>query len=379
MKKFAIAVALTSTALASPALARDDSWYVGVEGGAMIVEDLSLDIGTLNDAANISHDYGYDVGGLVGYDFGGFRAEVEVAYKSAAAEQTAVALGGIPQGPASTVSTGNFNTNGSASALSFMVNGMLDFGDDDGIQGFVGGGVGVARTKVQNILANPIWLNDSDTGLAWQAIAGVRAPLSGNWDAGLKYRFFNGGDANLVDRLGRDVQTRFRSHSILGTLTYNFGGAEPEPEAAPVAPPVVEAPPVITPPPPPQVAVPPAPPVAQCNTGPYIVFFDHDKSFITSDAAATLDNAISAYRNCGNAKVMLAGHADRSGNVKYNVGLSQRRNKEVTAYMTARGINAGVIGSEAFGESQPRVQTLDGVRNDQNRRVEITYGPGSGM
>jgi OmpA-OmpF porin, OOP family len=256
---------------------------------------------------------------------------------------------------------------------------MLDFGDDDGIQGFVGGGVGVARTKVKSVFANPTWLNDSDTGLAWQAIAGIRAPLSGNWDAGLKYRFFNGGDANLVDRLGRDVTTRFRSHSLLGTLTYNFGGAEPDPDPVPVAPVEVAPPPVeVAPPPPPQVA-PPAPPEIVCNTGPYIVFFDHDKSFITSDAAATLDNAISAYRNCGNARVMLAGHADRSGNVQYNVGLSQRRNKEVTAYMTARGVPGGVISAEAFGESKPRVETLDGVRNDQNRRVEITYGPGSGM
>ncbi|MEC9151129.1 MAG: flagellar motor protein MotB, partial [Pseudomonadota bacterium] len=37
------------------------------------------------------------------------------------------------------------------------------------------------------------------------------------------------------------------------------------------------------------------------------------------------------------------------------------------------------ITSEAFGESQPRVPTADGVRELQNRRVEITYGPGSGM
>src|SRR3546814_2321061 len=32
MRKLAVAVALASTALASPALARDNSWYVGVGG-----------------------------------------------------------------------------------------------------------------------------------------------------------------------------------------------------------------------------------------------------------------------------------------------------------------------------------------------------------
>ena len=49
MRKLAVAVALASTALASPAMARDNSWYVGVGGGVMIVEDIDLDIGTVAD------------------------------------------------------------------------------------------------------------------------------------------------------------------------------------------------------------------------------------------------------------------------------------------------------------------------------------------
>ena len=108
------------------------------------------------------------------------------------------------------------------------------------------------------------------------------------------------------------------------------------------------------------------------------MFFDFDKSNITPEAATILDNAVSAYRNCNNVPIMLAGHADRSGSQSYNVGLSQRRNESVRAYLTSRGISAGAISSEAFGESAPRVDTADGVRELQNRRVEITYGPGSG-
>ena len=107
--------------------------------------------------------------------------------------------------------------------------------------------------------------------------------------------------------------------------------------------------------------------------------FDWNKSDITPEAASILDNAFSNYQNCGNAKVMLAGHADRSGSASYNVGLSQRRADSVKAYFTGKGVPTGVITTEAFGESRPRVQTADGVRELQNRRVEITYGPGSGM
>ena len=116
-----------------------------------------------------------------------------------------------------------------------------------------------------------------------------------------------------------------------------------------------------------------------CNTGPYIVFFDWDQSDITPEAATILDNAVSAYADCGMASVMLAGHADRSGSAKYNVGLSERRNGSVRDYLSGRGVPDDRISSEAFGESQPRVPTEDGVRELQNRRVEVTYGPGSGM
>lgn len=83
MRKFAIIVALASTALATSAFARNDAWYIGVEGGPSIVEDISLDIGALNNAGTVDHKTGYDVDGIIGYDFGGFRLESEVGYKTA--------------------------------------------------------------------------------------------------------------------------------------------------------------------------------------------------------------------------------------------------------------------------------------------------------
>ena len=109
------------------------------------------------------------------------------------------------------------------------------------------------------------------------------------------------------------------------------------------------------------------------------MFFEWDKSDITPEAGSILDNAVTQYQTCGNAQVMLAGHADKSGAPTYNVGLSQRRADAVKAYLTSRSIPETVIATEAFGESRPRVDTADGVREVQNRRVEVTYGPGSGQ
>ncbi|HYE28990.1 MAG TPA: hypothetical protein VEA61_12275, partial [Allosphingosinicella sp.] len=83
MRKLAIAMALSSTLLATPAFARDGAMYIGGEFGAMIVEDIELDIGAVENAVTINHEYGYDGGIFVGYDFGAFRLEAEAAYKKA--------------------------------------------------------------------------------------------------------------------------------------------------------------------------------------------------------------------------------------------------------------------------------------------------------
>jgi outer membrane protein OmpA-like peptidoglycan-associated protein len=124
--------------------------------------------------------------------------------------------------------------------------------------------------------------------------------------------------------------------------------------------------------------LPPPPPPPRCAAGPYFVFFDWDKDELAAGAAAILDNAAATYQVCGQAEVRLEGHTDRSGSDAYNVDLSQRRAQNVAQYLAGRGIPSAVITAEAFGESRPLVPTRDGVQEPQNRRVEITYGPGSG-
>jgi outer membrane protein OmpA-like peptidoglycan-associated protein/opacity protein-like surface antigen len=374
MRKLAITLALASSALASPALARDNSWYVGVDGGVTLVEDIRFDIGTVKRAGSVDNHAGFDADGNVGYDFGPFRVEAEVGYKQSGIDgytssvttprYTGATLGTAPAGAYP-------YAGGRSTALSFMLNGLLDFGDDDALQGFVGGGVGVARVSERvGLTRSGNFVNDSDTAFAYQGLAGIRAPLGEHLDAKLEYRFFTVDDVKLVDVTNRTLNGRFRSHSILGGITYNFGSPTPPPPPPPPPAPVEVAPPPV------QAAPPPAP---VCTPGPFIVFFEWDKSDITPEAASILDNAISNYQNCGNAQVMLAGHADRSGAASYNVGLSQRRADSVKAYFTAHSIPEGIIQTQAFGESRPRVETADGVREVQNRRVEIMYGPSAGQ
>ena len=93
MRKLAIVVALSSTVLATPALARDGAWYVGGDFGGMIVEDIGFDFGLTPTVPSqsdsqvvVDHDYGFDGSLFAGYDFGAFRLEAEVAYKRASTE-----------------------------------------------------------------------------------------------------------------------------------------------------------------------------------------------------------------------------------------------------------------------------------------------------
>ncbi len=115
-----------------------------------------------------------------------------------------------------------------------------------------------------------------------------------------------------------------------------------------------------------------------CVAGPFMVFFDYDSDQVTPVGRAILDNAASAYRTCAQAQVMITGHTDRAGKDQYNVGLSQRMAANVRSYLAGRGIPDGVMTTQAFGESRPLIDTADGMREPQNRRVEITFGPGSG-
>lgn len=103
----------------------------------------------------------------------------------------------------------------------------------------------------------------------------------------------------------------------------------------------------------------------------FLVFFDWDKSNLSSAALDTIRRAAAAYRSKGGAQLKASGHADRSGPEVYNMALSLRRANAVRDALLREGVPESDISVVGLGESQPLVPTADGVREAQNRRVEI--------
>jgi opacity protein-like surface antigen len=263
MRKLVIGLALATSALASPALARDGSGYVGVEGGILQLEDQDLDVTIgprfIGNGLTLDYKRGYDVDGIVGYDFGPVRAEVEVGYKYSRISNQRFSSAVLP-------TTSSTAYSGRSRVFSGMGNVLIDFGNE-GLSGFVGAGVGVARTRIRSDVSGTgipagTGFSGTDNRFAWQGLAGVRGAITDNVDLGLKYRFFNT-RFNFAERTapqgGQSIQGRWRSHSLLASLIFNFG-----------------APAVVLPPAPPPPSPPPPPPPATqtCPDGSVILATD---------------------------------------------------------------------------------------------------------
>ena len=122
----------------------------------------------------------------------------------------------------------------------------------------------------------------------------------------------------------------------------------------------------------PVAAAPPPPPATAVQKKQmFIVFFEFDKSTLTPDGKKVVDAAAAAFKS-GKSDVAIAGYTDLAGSQQYNLALSHRRADAVKAAMVKDGVPASAVGESWYGKQNPRVPTADGVREPQNRRVEIT-------
>lgn len=116
-----------------------------------------------------------------------------------------------------------------------------------------------------------------------------------------------------------------------------------------------------------------APPVISTS---YLVFFPFGKHKLVKETVEVLDRIAEEIKNApADYTITLNGHTDRAGPEQFNLELSQQRAEVVKKALIKRGIPKKRMETFAFGESDPRVPTKDGVAEKANRRVEIFINP----
>ncbi len=312
----------------------------------------------------------YDGVAAVGFGFGnGFRIQLDGDYLRNTRHS-------VDASQPSSSSPYNFHSQvtGGENKYGLMVNGLYDFSVGLPVFPYVGAGVGYQIAKFDSDFITPYSAAFSGAkysyggtqgSFAYDLIAGVSYPLPMVPGLSLtgEYRFmqlvqsrnysFNHPSATFLSASAFNAHVKVgqeSSNSFLIGLRYAFCAA-----------------PLMAPAPAPAPTVAPAPAPAKT----YLVFFDWNKYDLTARATQIIAEAASDSKTTKVTKITVSGNTDTSGTATYNQGLSVRRAKAVAVKLMADGVPASEISIFAYGETHLLVPTGPGVREPQNRRVEI--------
>ena len=381
-------------------------WYVGPEGGWTSLTSQSASTSpvqfgggipggtTLYTAPGINAtpntDSGYNVGARGGYQWGPWRFEEEYSrrHNSLSNNQSFSVLG--PYG--NTFTTNGGRTQGQVQSNALMTNVLYDFTLGWPVSPHIGGGVGAVEVidslsinsfTLRNPIGLPIQpavplavapqtfggtlLNGSKWRFGYQGIAGIRYDFSPAVSFDIDYRYlgtpsksipnnsvarypFPNGTAGTNCCAGGSFTNKYRSNNLVASITMKFGAPPP-------------------PPPPPLPPAPPPPPPQKV----FLVFFDWDRYTITPEGQQIIALAAQQYNAGGSVRLQVTGYTDLSGSAGYNQRLSERRANAVANALAALGVARSDMVVTGRGMNDPRVPTAPGVREPQNRRVEILF------
>ena len=379
------ATLLTTPLLAAPLLAAPlavraqpiDGVYVGVGAGVNFLQDERARFAGVAGSgagladARLRFDTGFRTLASVGYGFGnGLRLEIEGDYfrnsLSRAGEATSGgAFNGLAGRPIA--------ARGTEEKYGGFVNALFDLNPNllglsslpFAITPYLGAGVGYLQSHNQGVeIASPgqflIRSTGSGGNFAYQGIVGLAFPI--DLVPGLavtaEYRF-TGVAANRVAQgqyFAPNIAGRERitgrddyNHSIMAVaLRYAFN-YPPPPSPVPVA----------------------TPTTATEASRSYLVFFDWDRADLSDRARQIVAEAAAASTRVRTTRIEVQGNADRRGTPADNQSLSLRRARVVAAELVRLGVPQSEIAVQGFGDTRPLVATAAGVREPQNRRVEI--------
>jgi OmpA-OmpF porin, OOP family len=318
--------------------------YVSLEGGTSLAEPIGFQGYNFNTVGKVQLNSSYAAVGAVGYGFGnGFRVQLDGNfYRNTVSKLKYNIYGDVP-------ATGGLSTYGP------MVNALYDMNIGLPVFPYLGAGVGYQWQRFQS----HTWSAGDGIGgtkgsFAYDIIAGLSYPLP--MVPGLsvtgEYRFMQlvqSRNYNDVTTTGWINVGQSSSNTFLLGLRYQIFNPPPPPPPAPA--PVA------------------APAPAPAKT--FLVFFDWDKYNLTPRATEIISEAATASKTQNVTTLNVNGYTDTSGTPTYNMGLSVRRAKAVAAQLVTDGVPESEIEIHGYGETHLLVPTGPGVREPQNRRVEI--------
>lgn len=101
------------------------------------------------------------------------------------------------------------------------------------------------------------------------------------------------------------------------------------------------------------------------------ILFGFDRADLSASAKKNLDDLAKVLNKYPDTDMEIQGHTDNKGQNNYNNMLSQKRAGEVAAYLKGKGVTAGRINTEGFGESAPKYSNNTEEGRTENRRVEF--------
>jgi outer membrane protein OmpA-like peptidoglycan-associated protein/outer membrane protein W len=310
MKKALLAAAaIVALPVMAQAQTAAPGFYIGAEGGLNWLLNT-----TINNTA-VTPQTGFAAGGVIGYDFVGPRVELEGMYRN-----NQISGANLP-GSA---------INNQVGQLSVMANLLYDFAPSSVITPYVGAGAGVAFIDGTSSL--------NSTQFAYQGIVGLGWNVDTNFRVNLDGRYYGTSNPSVNGSSWSN-----NNFTVMLGLIIKVGPSAPPP--------------------------PPVTPAPQATS--FMVFFDWDRSNLSAQALATIKQAAQAFKTKGNARITATGHTDTSGPENYNMALSLRRANAVKDALVREGVPATAIAVVGRGEQGLLVPTPDGVREPQNRRVEI--------
>jgi outer membrane protein OmpA-like peptidoglycan-associated protein len=346
--------------------------YVGAGVGVNLMQDERVDSVSspffFDTASSPGVKLGSHVGPAgvlsVGWGLGnGLRFELEGSFR-ANKFNTASLTGDA----ASVLGISSASAGGFEQKFGVMANALYDFvGLMPLVQPYVGVGIGYQWAFLQSGHAYDEFgdalnlNNDTEGNFAYQGILGLAMPITAAPGLAItaEYRFMGlvgtrsyggtltaggGPTAPASIKLNQDF-----NHTFLVGIRYNFGQVAMATAAAPG----------------------PAPAAAVQPARSYLVFFDWDKATLTDRARQIIREAADNSTHVQYTRIEVNGYTDTSGTPQYNMGLSIRRATAVKAELIKDGVPAAAIATQGFGETHLLVPTGHGVREPQNRRVEI--------